>query len=161
MTMCYNLINSLLKYQMLNSEELMEQWAADSKLDQTQLMHTLYSHPILHSKYLTHLQTYKIQLRKHAMKYAKLKSLKIRYFNGELTKEELVSKGWLQYLFKKPLKSEMDSLLDADTELQELQEQSLYLETLVQACESILKENNSRTFLYRSIIDYEKFQAGV
>ena len=148
------------KNQLLTSEELMETWAIDCKIDQTALMHTMYNHPMLHSKYLTLLQTYKIQLRKHAMRYAKLKSLKIRYFNGELTKEELVSKGWLQYLFKKPLKSEMESLLDADTELQALQEQSLYIETLVQACESIMKDINARYFLFKNLVEYEKFQSG-
>lgn len=146
---------------MLNSEQLMEQWQSDCKIDQTQLMHSMYSHPILHSRYLTHLQAYKLQLRKHAMRYAKLKSTKIRYFNGELTKEELVENNWLQYLFKKPLKSEMESLLDADSELQTLQEQSLYIETLVQACESILKDISNRYFLFSNMVAYEKFQAGV
>jgi Recombination, repair and ssDNA binding protein UvsY len=145
---------------MLTHTELMESWQKDSVIDRTELMNTLYSHPMLHSKYLTHLQTYKVQLRKHVLKYQKGKLLKQRYYNGELTKEELVQHGLSQYLFRKPLKNEMESLLDADTELQLIQEQSLYIESLVQACESILKEINSRTFLYRSIIDYVKFEAG-
>jgi hypothetical protein len=146
---------------MLNNDQLMEQWEKDCRIDHSNLTHIMYSHPILHSRYLSHLQTYKITLRKHAMKYAKLKATKIRYFSGEMTKEQLAATGWSQYLFKKPLRSEMDALLAADTDLQTLEEQSLYIETLVSACESILKDINSRYFLFKNLVEYEKFQAGV
>ena len=54
----------------------------------------------------------------------------------------------------------MESLLDADSELQLIQDQCVYLESLVQACESILKDINSRYFLYKTIVEYEKFQSG-
>lgn len=146
---------------MLNNDELMEQWKNDSSFDQTKLMHTMYNHPVLHSRYLTLLQEYKIKLRKHAMKYAKLKQIKIRYYSGELTKEQLAELGWDQYLFKKPLKSEMEALLDADTDLQVLQEESLYIETLVSATEMIMKDISNRYFLFKNLVEYEKFQAGV
>ncbi len=145
---------------MINHTELMAEWEKDSTLDRTALMDTMYRHPILHSKYLTHLQNYKVNLRKHVLKYQKAKLTKQRYYNGELTKEELQSMGLQQYLFKRPLKAEMEALLDADNELQMLQEQSLYLETLVQACELIMKDINSRYFLFKTIAEYEKFQAG-
>jgi hypothetical protein len=104
---------------------------------------------------------FKVALRKYALKYQSTRLIRQRYFNGELTKEELNQYGWVQYLFKKPMKAEMESLLDASSDLQELQEKSLYIENMVQACESILKDINSRYFLFRGIIDYEKFQAGV
>lgn len=146
---------------MLSNDELMSQWKTDCYFDSTNLTNTMYSLPMLHSKYLTLLQEYKIQLRKHAMRYSKLKQTKIRYYNGELTKEELDSRGWLQYLFKKPLKSEMDNLLDADSDLQLLQEQSLYIETLVSGTESIMRDISSRYYLFKNLVEYEKFQAGI
>jgi hypothetical protein len=146
---------------MITHKELMAQWEEDCKIDKTQLMSVMYSHPILHSRYLTHLMEFKVALRKYAMKYQSTRLLRQRYFNGELTKEELDTYGWRQYLFKKPLKSEMESLLDASPDLQELQEKSLYIETMVQACESILKDLNSRYFLFSNLVSYEKFQAGV
>jgi hypothetical protein len=146
---------------MLDHTTLMEEWKKDSTFDQTALMHTMYSHPLLHSKYLTYLQTYKVQLRKHVLKYQKRKLLKQRYYSGELTKEELDANGLQQYLFKRPLKSEMESLLEGDAELQLIQEQSVYIETLVASCESIMRDINSRYFLFKSMVDYEKFQAGV
>lgn len=139
----------------------MEAWSVDCKIDQTQLLDRLYRHPILHSKYLTILQNYKVQQRKLTLKYQRNRLQKTRYFNGELTKEELDTLGWKQYLFRKPMKAEMETLLDADQDLQLLQEQILYIETLIQSSESILKDLSSQYFLYKSIIDYIKFQSGV
>jgi len=152
--------NGIWSLDMLNNTQLMEEWEKDSRFDRTNLMHTMYSHPMLHSKYLTLLQDYKLKLRKHAMKYAKLKQTKIRYYSGEMTKEQLEEQGWQQYLFKKPLKSEMEALLDADADLQLLQEESLYVETLVTATEAIMKDISNRYYLFKNLVEYEKFQAG-
>lgn len=145
---------------MLTHDQLMEAWSVDCKIDQTQLLDRLYRHPILHSKYLTILQNYKVQQRKQTLKYQRNRLQKTRYFNGELTKEELDTLGWKQYLFRKPMKAEMETLLDADQDLQLLREQILYIETLIQSSESILKDLSSQYFLYKSIIDYIKFQSG-
>lgn len=146
---------------MMTHDELMKNWETDSLIDKSSLSHTMSGHPMLHSKYLTILQTYKLSLRKHIMKYQRLKLLKQRYFNGELTKEELDANGWVQYLFKKPIRSEMENLLDADPDLQLIQEQSIYLETLISSTESIMKDINSRYFLFKSLVEYEKFLSGV
>lgn len=146
---------------MLTHEQLMEEWSKDSAMDRTSLQHCMYQHPILHSKYLTHLQTYKVQLRKLTIRYQKMKVIRQRYYNGELTKEELDKYGYEQYLFRKPMKSEMESLLDGDPELQEIQEKALYVEGLVQACEYIMKDIGNRYYLFRSMVDYEKFLSGV
>lgn len=146
---------------MITHEQLLEEWKADSTIDQTRLMPTMYNHPVLHSKYLTYLMGYKLQLRKLLMKYQKQKVFKQRYYNGELTREELNSAGLQQYLFKKPLKSEMESLLDADSDLQLIQEQSLYVESLIYSCESILKDISNRYYLFKNLVEYEKFQSGV
>lgn len=139
----------------------MDSWKEDSAIEQTSLMNMLYRHPMLHSKYLTILQGYKISMRKSTLKYMSLKSTKTRYYNGELTKEELDARGWKQYLFKKPLKNEMESLLNADEDLQKIQEQILYLETLISSSESIMKDIGNRYYLFKTMVEYEKFQAGL
>lgn len=146
---------------MLTHDELMESWKKDSIVDQSNIREVMYSHPLIHSKYLTHLQTYKVQLRKLSLKYQKLKSVKIKYYNGELTKEELDFYGYKQYLFKRPLKSELESLIDGDGDIQEIQEKTLYVESLVQTTEMIMKDIGNRYFLFRSLVDYEKFLSGV
>lgn len=146
---------------MLNHEELLAEWKKDSVVDQTTLRETMYSHPLLHSKYLTHLQTYKVNLRRLTLKYNKLRAIKVRYYNGELTKEELAERGWPQYLFKKPLKSEMDAILAGDADMQIMHEQILYTESLIQTAESIMKDIGNRYFLFKSLVEYEKFLSGV
>lgn len=145
---------------MLSHTELMENWRIDSVVDETNLMNELYKHPMKHSKYLTLLQGYKVKLRKNTLKYMKLRGLKVRYYNGELTKEELDANGWKQYLFKRPLKSEMEALLEADVDLQMIQEQTLYVESLVQSCESILKDIGNRYYLFKTMVEYQKFLGG-
>lgn len=145
---------------MLNHEQLMNEWAQDSDLDETNLLNEMYRHPMKHSKYLTHLQTYKVKLRQMTAKYLSLRSDKVRYYNGEMPKAELDAKGWSQYLFRKPLKAEMEALLEGDADLQKLQEQTLYIESLMQSCESILKDLGNRYYLFKSMVEYQKFLSG-
>ena len=84
-----------------------------------------------------------------------------KYYNGEMDEEDLKFNNLKQWLYKKPLRSEMESLLDADESLQLIKEQILYVETMVQASESILKDIGNQYFLLKSLVDYTKFQAGV
>jgi hypothetical protein len=146
---------------MLTNEELMAQWALDCKIDQSRLSERMSSHPILHSKYLTFLQTYKIKLRTLSLKYQKRRQLMTKYYNGEMTEDELMGNYLKQWLYKKPLRSEMESLLDADESLQLIKEQILYIETMIQACESILKDVGNQYYLFKSIVDQNKFLSGV
>lgn len=145
---------------MLTHDQLMESWDKDCRIIQTELLDRMYRHPLLHSKYLTILQNYKVQQRKLTLKYQRNRLQKTRYFNGELTKEELDNLEWKQYLFRKPMKAEMETLLDADKDLQLLQEQILYIETLIQSSESILKDLGNQYFLFKNIIEQTKFLSG-
>ena len=145
---------------MLNHDELMDTWEKDSAYDRSDLMHTMYSHPMLHAKYLGYLMAYKTTLRKYTKKYQVQRMIRQRYFNGEMTKEELTRHGWQQYLNKRPMNAERETLIDSAPEIQDLEERSLYAQSMIEAVESILKDINSRYFLFRSIVDYEKFQAG-
>lgn len=150
----------ILLEKMLTHEKLMESWSADCRIDSTALLDRMYRHPLLHSKYLTILQSYKVQQRKLTLKYQKNRLQKTRYFNGELTQDELLAAGWKQYLFRKPMKAEMETLLDADSDLQLLQEQILYIETLIQSTESIMKDISNQYFLFKNLIEQTKFLNG-
>jgi hypothetical protein len=145
----------------MNNDKLMSEWKSDCQIDRTKLLERMSSHPILHSKYLTYLQTYKIKLRTLTLKYQKLRQTKTRYYNGELDQAELLTLNLKQYLYKKPMKSELETLLDADADLQLIKEQILYVETLVTATESILKDITNQYFIFKTIVDYTKFEAGI
>lgn len=146
---------------MLTNEELMAEWGEDCKIDQTKLSERMSSHPIRHSKYLTYLQTYKIKLRTLSLQYQKRRQIMTKYYNGEMDEAELLGYKLKQYLYKRPLKSEMETILDADESLQLIKEKILYVETMVQACEMILRDIGNQYYLFKSIVDQNKFLSGV
>ena len=146
---------------MLTNEELMAEWVEDCKIDQTRLSERMSSHPIRYAKYLTYLQTYKIKLRTLSLQYQKRRQIMTKYYNGEMDEDELLGYKLKQYLYKKPLRSELETLLDADESLQLIKEKILYVETMVQACESILKDIGNQYYLFKSIVDQNKFLSGV
>jgi hypothetical protein len=51
--------------------------------------------------------------------------------------------------------------LEADEDLNRYLAQKMLHEEIVEVCNSILKELNSRTYQLRSFIDYEKFINGI
>lgn len=146
---------------MINHEQLIEFWKNDCKFDNTKLAEELYRQPLLHAKYLEILQGYKISLRKNLLNYDRIKSTKTRYFNGEMSKEELDEHGWSQYKFNKPMKSQLETLIDADPDIQTISERIEYLKILIDTTESIMKEIHSRGFLLKTIFENRKFESGI
>jgi hypothetical protein len=55
----------------------------------------------------------------------------------------------------------MESLLSADADLQIIQEQILYIETLITSTESIMKELTNQHYLFKALIEQQKFLAGI
>lgn len=135
-------------------------WQAECRIDPAKLSQELYRQPLLHSKYLTILQDLKVEIRKQHRKFDKVRELKIRYYNGHLTKEELDANGWEQFQYVAPTKAKMDSLLDADDDLQLIREKIEYIKIMAETCESIMREISARGYNLKTIIDWEKFQAG-
>ena len=144
----------------MNHNDLMESWATDSKLNPTMLLEQMYAHPILHSKYLQILQDYKLNQRRLVLKLQSERAFMTRYYNGELSKEELEAADLKQYLFKRPLKSELEGLLDASPTIQKLQEQLHYLEILISSAESIMKDIGNRYYLFRNLVEHTRFLSG-
>lgn len=146
---------------MIPHDELISQWENDCKMDKSRLEEEMFRQPILHSKYLRYLQEYKVKIRKLGLKYDKVRQLKMRYYNGELTQEELSENGWKQYQYVKPSKTGMESLLSADSDLQIILEQVEYIKIMIETCDSIIKEIHSRGYLLKSILENRKFEAGI
>ena len=102
---------------MISLNELQEIWSIDCKIDDLQLGKESTKTPELHAKYLAHLSTAKLQLRKAEADLYKLKAIKVKYFRGELSREELSNLGWEQYLGIKPLKNDLQEILNADDDV--------------------------------------------
>jgi hypothetical protein len=148
-------------YRVDDASEIQESWTKDCKIDQLNLGPESTKTPELHSKYLNILSNSKLQLRKAEADYYRLRRTKMRYYRGELTREELEEHGWNQYQGLKPLKNEMDDVLQCDEEMIKQQDKIDYIKAVLYQLEQILRSLNSRTWDIKSAIEWTKFTNGL
>lgn len=140
-------------------DELQEAWAIDCNIDTNDLTKTAAQSPNLHSKYLHELISYKLKLAKLQNDIIEYRQKRTRYYRGEMTREELKENEWDQWQYK-TLKSEVDSLIDADQYYVKLSTREAYIKTAIYFLESVMGEIKSRSFHVKNLIDYYKFRAG-
>ena len=76
-----------------------------------------------------------------------------------MSNEDLQKYGWEP--FQLVLKSDINTYMDADDDINKIIAAKLLHEEVVNCCEAILKELHSRTFQLRSFIEWERFIQGV
>ena len=79
---------------MIDLKQVHETWQRDCVIESTDLVHTPRQTPILHSKYLQHWSTAKLELKRAEMEQKNLLKDKWLYYNGKMDKETIESKGW-------------------------------------------------------------------
>ena len=140
-------------------DELLQMWAIDSVIDRTEPGKALINIPQLHSKYLNILSRHRLLTKEAEFKYNKMKKVKWEYYTGKLDDDQLKHLGWEPFPFV--LKSEITTYFESDEDLNKLTAQKIMYEEVVEVCQSILKELNSRTFQLRDFIAWERFIQGV
>ena len=140
-------------------DDLLVTWAKDSEIDRTEPGKALLDIPKLHSKYLNILSNHRLLVREAEFKYNRMRKIKWEYYTGKLDDDELKKHEWEPFPFV--LKSDITTYLDADEDMNRYLAQKLMHEEIVEVCNAILKELNSRTYQLRSFIDWEKFIQGV
>lgn len=145
---------------MLTLPELQDLWKEDAMIDESNYGHCSARIPLLHAKYLEHLCQAKLQTRMATAKFLRLRRDKMKYFKGEMTRDELQERGWNQYQGVKPLKSEMGEILMVDEDMIKQEDKVVYLETVVLFLESVMKSINSRTWDVKNGIAWAQLQAG-
>ena len=143
---------------MENLEQILENWKKDAEIDQTEPGKELIRIPILHNKYLTILTKHKIASKKAHFDYLRMRKVKLDYFGGRMSAEELREYGWEPFQFV--LKTDINAYLEADSELIKLLEKKVYHEECVSVIESIMNELKQRTWQLRDFISWEKFIGG-
>ena len=144
---------------MNKTDELLNMWAKDSVIDRTEPGKELINIPQLHSKYLTILSKHRLLAKEADFKYNKIKKIKWEYYTGKLDDGQLKHYGWEPFPFV--LKSEINTYFDSDEDLNKALANKIIYEEVVEICQSILKELNSRTFQLRDFIQWERFIQGV
>lgn len=141
-------------------EELQDVWEKDSEINESNLGKEAIRVPVLHSKYLRYLSNTRLQLRKYESQYYRLRGQKLRYYRGEMSKEELAQLNWPQYLGPKPLRNEMEEALISDADIITAMDRVEYMKTMLYQLEQIIKSINSRTWDIKTAVDYYKFTHG-
>jgi hypothetical protein len=143
---------------MENLEQILELWKSDADMDQTEPGKELLKIPKLHNKYLSILVKHKMASKKSHFNYLRMRKVKIDYYGGRLSKDELAEHGWEPFQFV--LKSDVNAYLEADEDLIKLLEKKSYHEETVSVIESIMNELKQRTWQLRDFISWEKFIGG-
>jgi hypothetical protein len=143
---------------MENLQDVLKFWESDAEIDQTEPGKELLNIPKLHNKYLTILTKHKIASKKAHFDYMRMRKIKVDYFAGRLSQEELEKHGWEPFQFV--LKSDVNSHLEGDDDLIKLLEKKVYHEEVVSVIESIMNELKQRTWQLRDFISWEKFIGG-
>lgn len=143
---------------MENLENILDYWKKDAEIDQTEPGKELIRIPLLHNKYLTILTKHKIASKKAHFDYLRMRKVKLDYYGGRMSAEELEEYGWQPFQFV--LKADLNSYLEADADLIKLLEKKVYHEECISVIESIMSELKQRTWQLRDYISWEKFIGG-
>jgi hypothetical protein len=102
----------------------------------------------------------RLMMHKYQAEYKQLYKLKFEYYNGTISQEDLEEKGWQPFALK-ILKTDIPMYMDADPELQSIQDKIAIQKEKVDFVDSIIKSLTNRGFQLKSAVDFMKFQHGV
>lgn len=141
--------------------EIQEMWAKDSKINDLDLGKSSTQTAELHAKYLNLLTNSKLQLRKYEADYLRLRRTKFKYYRGEMTREELEEYGWDQFQGIKPLKNEMDEIINCDEDIIKSVDKVEYIKAVLYQLEQIIRSLNGRAWEIKNAIEWTKFTNGL
>ena len=146
---------------MATLNELQNMWSEDCKIDDLDLGSESTRTPILHSKYVIHLSNAKLQLRKAYADLKRLESVKSDYYRGELSKQELDALGWEPWRKNAVLRTDMRDHLQSDPDIIKQSDKVVYLETVVDFLDRVLRSLNRRTWDIKNAVEWNKTQSGL
>ena len=146
---------------MIDLKQIHDMWAEDSQI-KMQLDESSRETPTLHAKYLELLSTTKLMLKRTEFQQKVLLKEKWLYYNGKMSQEDVVEKGWDPDPFNglKILKGEMDYYYDSDPEIQKSEEKIQYYKTVIDTLEQIISNLNWRHQTIGNIIKWKQFESG-
>lgn len=140
-------------------DDIMDLWAQDSQMDDTELGAESLKIPLLHHKYYKMYVQETIQLKAYEQQYKSLYRLKYEYYMGVLDQETLAEHGWNPNPLK-ILKQDLTIYIDADQDLQRIQQKIDIQKQKTSFLESAIKTISNRGFLIKNAIDWERFKVG-
>ena len=134
---------------------LMKEWSQDKIVDNSELEKEILKISYLHGKYLNIMAHHRLLFHKMEADYKMMKGLREDYYQGHLTKEEMLERGWdpIQHVLSNP---QVARKLETDGELNNLLLKRIAHGEIVDYCESVLKSLNSRTWDLGNVIKYRQ-----
>lgn len=141
-------------------DEIRVMWKTDAIIDQNHLEKSELQNGILHSRYIDLLVDYKRELALLERDFNKMKKIKIAYYKGQMSQEELTELNWQPYQFIISNKNELLDVLSLDDDLNnftiKIQEVNIGIELL----QSIIDKIKNKSWQIKNIIEIKKFNAG-
>jgi phosphoglycerate-specific signal transduction histidine kinase len=141
--------------------EIQDMWTKDAKINELDLGKSSIQIAELHAKYLNILSNTKLQLRKCEADYLRLRRTKFKYYRGEMTREELEELGWNQYQGLKPLKNEVEDIVNCDEDVIRCVDKVEYMKAMLYQLEQIIRSLNGRGWEIKNAIEWTKFTNGL
>lgn len=147
---------------MIDLKNIHEMWQQDCQINNMKLDEASKNTPTLHAKYLELLATAKLQQKRAEFGQKTLLKDKWLYYNGKMSQEDVVEKGWDPDPFNglKVLKGEMDYYYDSDPEIQKSEEKIQYWKTVVETLIDIVDSLKWRHQTIGNIIKWKQFESG-
>jgi len=132
-------------------------WEKDSQIDADNLHTESLKVPALHAKYHEMFNNFLLLRKKAEQQRKNIRHERYEYFSGKADPEV-----YQKDPFGKKIrdKDTMTKYLDADDKLKQISLKIDYYETLLNYCESILKQISNRTYQIKNAIEWQKFIAG-
>ena len=143
----------------MSTDDISEIWAADSKIDETQLAQEAKKIPQLHSKYYNMYYKEALKVKKLRYDYKILELNKREWIDGSMAEEDLREFGWKPYQ-KKVIRQDINQYIQADPDIIKLSLKIDYHSCRANYLEDIVKTIHSSNFIINNIIAVMKFQAG-
>lgn len=143
-------------------EQILEDWKADSHIEFNKLDVSSQETPKLHAKYLELYTNAKLKFKDLEFKQQLLLKDKWLYYNGKMSQEDIVKKGWNPDPFDglKILKGEMDYYYNSDPEIQQSEARIAYTKEMIDTLKEILDTLKWRHQTIKNMIEWKKFEAG-
>lgn len=141
-------------------DEVLSEWKKDAIIDESKLSNEIVRVPMLHSKYLEYFIFFKQRLSAVESKKNKMGWQKRKYFRGEMALDDLQKHGWSQWNGLKPSTTELNQLLEFDTDMNDLTRIVSELKTSVSGCEYIMNQLKGREYALKTLFEYMKYIGG-
>lgn len=145
---------------MITVDEIKTMWAKDAKINENHLEYAEMENGILHSKYIDILVDYKRQQVLLERDFNKMKKVKIAYYKGTLSQEQLKTLGWEPFQLIITNKNELMDTLLLDDDLNDFNIKVQEINIGIELLQSIIDKIKNKSWQIKNIIEIKKFNAG-